>query len=298
MIQVLVNRARCDPAADLAGCSNCSDKACYTPQSPLAWNLNLAHAARFHATNLSSSGCGIRHDSPCQLANDIGNIYPEICDGSVSCACVGGTANCSGTSIWDRLAAFGISTGARGENIATNGDPFAIFYLWLWESTSSSACGFTSQNGHRYNILSGSYTDIGVGQDGDFIVQDFWQTTPISQKIPSGAHYPKDGTSTAFRANWNDTQNPQRAQVNVNGTFHDMLVERGSGGNATYLYEATLESGCIQYYFQFTDNTGKVSIYPGEGSFGINCAYDWTDSRPAPSRPRLPAAIYQLLIFD
>lgn len=301
MIHVLVNRARSDPAEDLIGCSNCPEAACYTPQYPLAWNENLAHAARFHATNLTSSGCNMRHDSPCRLENDIGNTYPEICDGSVSCACEGGTANCGGSSNssnWDRLAVFGISTSYRAENIASNGDPFTIFYLWLWENSSSNDCGFNLQNGHRYNILNGDYTHIGIGQDGNFTVQDFWHTTDTPQKIPSGAHYPQSGTSIAFRANWNDAQSPRKAQVNINGAFHDMLVERGSGGNATYLYEATLKSGCDQYYFRFTDSTGHVATYPGEGSFGINCAYDWTDSRPATFRTPIPAAIYQLLMPD
>ena len=301
MIHVLVNRARSDPAEDLVGCSNCPEAACYTPQSPLAWNEDLAHAARFHAANLTFSGCGMRHDSPCQLENDIGNTYPGNCDGSISCACEGQTASCSGSSnssTWDRLAAFGVSTSNRAENIASNGDPFAIFYLWLWESSSSSKCEFNLQNGHRYNILNGNYTHIGVGQDGNFTVQDFWHTTAIPQKIPSGAHYPQNGTSIAFRANWNDAQSPRRAQVNIDGILHDMLVERGSEGNATYLLEAELGSGCVQYYFQFTDSSGEVSIYPGAGSFGINCAYDWTNSRLEKTQTPLPAATYPLLMTD
>jgi hypothetical protein len=301
MIHVLVNRARSAPAEDLSGCSSCPDAHCYTPQPPLAWNEDLAHAARFHATNLTSSGCGMQHDSPCELESDIGATYPGSCDGSVSCGCVGGTATCNGpsnSSTWDRLAAFGVSGGYRGENIAGNGDPFNIFYQWLWESSSSSSCGFTIENGHRYNILSDNYTHIGVGQDGNYTVQDFWSITPAPQKIPSGAHYPQSGSSIAFRANWYDAQRPNRAQVNINGTLHTMAIECGSEGNATYLYETAIGDGCLQYYFRFIDSAGDVVTYPGTGAFGINCTNDWTDSRPA-TRP-MPAAspVIPLLLLD
>jgi hypothetical protein len=280
MIHVLVNRARSDPAADLADCTNCLEAPCYTSQPPLEWNVDLARAARFHAANLTSSGCGMQHDSPCELEVDIGTTYPDTCDGTVDCACVEGTISCSGDSTWDRLSAFGISTGYRGENIASSGDPFTIFYVWLWESTSSSSCDWTMENGHRYNILNGNYTHIGIGQDGNYTVQDFWQTTTDSQKIPSGAHYPETGTSIAFRANWIDTQSPQTAMVNINGSFYAMQVERGSGGNVSYLYETELENDCTQYYFHFVDSNGGITTYPGEGSFGVNCNYDWNDTRP------------------
>jgi hypothetical protein len=281
MMHVLVNRARSDPAADLAGCTKCLEAACYTPQTPLEWDIDLARAARFHAVNLTSSGCGMQHNSPCQLESDIGATYPDTCDGDVSCACVTGTINCSnGSSPWDRLSAFGISTGYRGENIAASGDPFTIFYMWLWEESQSSACGYTNYNGHRYNILNGAFTHIGVGQDGSYTVQDFWGKPPAGHKIPSGVHYPETGTSIAFRANWNDTQGPRSAKVNINGNYYVMQIERGSGGNASYLYEATLESGCTNYYFEFAASDGGFITYPADGSFGINCGYDWTATRP------------------
>jgi hypothetical protein len=301
MIHVLVNRARSAPAEDLAGCSSCPDAHCYTPQPALAWNKNLAHTARFHATNLTSAGCGIQHDSPCVLESDIGTTYPESCDGSVFCGCVGGTATCnelSNSSTWDRLTLFGVNGGYRGENIASNADPFNIFYLWLWESSSSSMCEFTMENGHRYNILSDNYTHIGVGQDGNYTVQDFWSITPAPQKIPSGAHYPQSGSSIAFRANWYDAQRPNHAQVNINGTLHTMAVERGSEGNATYLYETAIGDSCLQYYFRFIDSTGDVVTYPSTGAFGINCTNDWTDSRPATRSIPAASPVIPLLLMD
>src|SRR5262249_51660701 len=101
MIHVLVNRARSDPQADLAGCTNCADKPRYTPsRPPLEGYSDPARSTRFHAVNLTSSGCGMMHDSPCQLVANIGTIYPSSCDGSVACACQGGTVACSSGTVW------------------------------------------------------------------------------------------------------------------------------------------------------------------------------------------------------
>jgi len=301
VIHVLVNRARCAPAEDLAGCTNCPDAHCYSPVPPLEWIEKLARAARFHAANLTSSGCNLQHNSPCVLVSDIGTLYPDSCDGSASCGCVGGTVECSGTNnstSWDRLAFFGASSGYRGENIAGTGNPFDIFYSWLWESTNSSSCGFTIENGHRYNILNESFTLLGVGRDGSYTVQDYWGSTTDSHKIPSGCHYPHSGSELIFRANWYDAQPPQKAQVNIDGTLHAMTVERGSGGNATYLLETSVGDDCVQYYFHFSDSAGEMVSYPSSGSFGINCTYDWISSRPTSKPAPAATSSFPLLLLE
>ncbi|MBW2455721.1 MAG: CAP domain-containing protein [Deltaproteobacteria bacterium] len=282
MIHVLVNRARADPPTALAGCSNCADASCFpSPLDPMEWDYDHARAARFHATNLTSAGCGMLHDSPCQLVGNIGTIYPGSCSGVVSCACQGGTASCSGgTSTWDRLADFGIAGGLRAENIAGIGDPFSIFAVWLWESTSNPTCTWTSQNGHRHNIL-GSYTRIGVGGDGSYTVQDFSNLGTVTEQIPAGAHYPQTGNSPEMRANWFDVAAPQAAVVNIDGTCYSLSIERGSSTNGTYRYDASLSGGCHEYYFIFVDGNAQAVTYPTTGSFGISCGADWSTNRPA-----------------
>src|SRR5688500_5417396 len=55
MIQVYVNRARADPSADLAGCTVCAEKSCYTPKPPAVYSYNLNRAARFHSALLSKT---------------------------------------------------------------------------------------------------------------------------------------------------------------------------------------------------------------------------------------------------
>ena len=278
VVHVWGNRARSDPAADLMGCTVCAESACYTPQPPLAWNHNLARAARFHSANLADIGRGLSHDSLCTVVGDINTSYdPGPCDGSVSCGCEGGMAACSGSCTgWSaRISMFG--TSPSGENIArAGGDPVGTFYLWLHEPDSSAACGFRSSNGHRYNILARN-SSIGVGYASGYWTQDF-SGGGSPDGIVAGVHTPQTGTSVELRANWYSSAAPTTALVNLNGTCEPMTLERGSGTNGTYLATATV-SGCTRYYFQFDRPSGTVT-YPSTGSFGIGCAEDWSAARP------------------
>ncbi len=288
MVHVLTNRARCDPATALVDCSPCGDAdlGCYDPVPPLQWDANLNRAARFHATNLTDSGCGLQHFSPCALAADIGTTYPDLCDGSVSCACAS-PVTCAGTSWLERRALFGISGGVPGENIAAfTSDPFTTFDMWLLEPMTTEICGFYCAgyddcNGHRHNILNPSFTRIGVGRNGYYVVQEFWSAGDLDQKIPAAAHYPEGGgPATEFRVNWYDSAPPNGAWVNVDGECFPMTLERGSGDNGTYLY-TTETGGCTRYVFEFRDAGDQLVVYPDTGSFGIGCA-DWEASRPDP----------------
>ncbi len=288
MVHVLTNRARCDPAAALVDCTPCADvdMGCYTSVPPVQWDENLNRAARFHATNLSDSGCGIQHNSPCQLEPTIGSTYPDLCDGSVSCACAS-AVSCDGTNLWERLALFDVSGGARGENMASlANNPFVALDLWLLEPLTTPTCAFhcagnNDCNGHRHNILNPGFTRMGVGGDGYYVVQDFWGVGDIDQKIPSAAHFPEEGgPTTDFRVNWYDSAPPNEAWVNIDGQCYPMALERGSGDNGTYLF-TTETSGCTRYYFEFRDYNDQLVAYPETGSFGIGCP-DWEPTRPDP----------------
>ena len=99
-IHLLTNEARTDPAVALETCgNNCAEGlACYEgARQPLYWRTDLAHAAQFHAKMTSDLSC-MQHPSPCELVSTIADDYPDKCDGSVACACVGGTASCHSIS--------------------------------------------------------------------------------------------------------------------------------------------------------------------------------------------------------
>ena len=81
-----MNRARVDPQVEMRACgSACGDAACYRPTTPLVWDENLNHSARFHSDEMAKQHY-FGHDSQCDIVNNIRNLYPTACDGSASCA--------------------------------------------------------------------------------------------------------------------------------------------------------------------------------------------------------------------
>jgi hypothetical protein len=190
---VLVNRARADPATALASCKasgDCPDYGCYMPVPPLVYGYTLNLSARFHMTNLVASDSMLQHPSPCLLVSNIASLYPASCtDAAPSCACTGGASVCTCASCscdtsestcvtqpFDRIALFTPTACdmACGENISGGyTDPQAAFEGWLLEQCtawngscdipSQTTCSSMTENGHRWNILSGSFTTMGAG---------------------------------------------------------------------------------------------------------------------------------------
>jgi hypothetical protein len=222
--------------------------------------------------------------------SDIATRYtPGACNGDPSCACVPGTFTCysNGTTPWDRLAAFGYGFGGRGENItASESDPLRSFYQWLYEPDTSSTCEVRFQNGHRYSILNPAFTGIGVGKgtagtSWDVWVQEFTAETVPPVGIVAGVHYPRTGSTIAFRANWYGST-PTLTEVNVDGVCQSMSLERGTQTNGTWLSTlGGLGTGCHRYSFRFASSDGEQT-FPSTGSFGIGCAGDWDPIAPPP----------------
>jgi MYXO-CTERM domain-containing protein len=269
------NRARVDPSIEMKACGTpCAEGACYAPKPPVYWSDGHGHAARFHSAEQIKQGY-FGHDSKCQVTSTINSLYPATCDGSASCAC----SAASPITTWSaRVGLFGVS--ASGEIIASPSDPNSAFYLWLFENSTTTTCGFTLSNGHRYNILTAGPA-VGYGVDG-YSTGDFGGGGDVS-KIPSGSHYPEGGASVDLWANWYDTAGPSLSQVNVGGTCQTMTLGRGTAQNGAYTYKATGLSGCTRYYFTFKDSAGTQVTYPTTGSLGIGggaCA-SWDTTRPA-----------------
>lgn len=282
-LHYLVNRARSDPQADLATCSQCAEAACYGPRPPLGWSYELARAARFHSANLSACGA-FSHTSPCTLVADLGARYtPGPCDGAAACACEGGATPCTCqgtcTDSTTRVSLFGGS--GEGENIASGStDPNFVFDLWLREPSVDPTCGFSNENGHRWNILA-QQGFIGIGCSGAVCTQDFGTPGELG-KITVGTHSPRTGT-VQFMAHWFDSAAPRQARVNLAGQCAELARERGvSGANSTWVLPNQAIAGCTRYAFVFTDAQGKEVRYPTTGAFGVDCATDW-DATELPS---------------
>lgn len=289
-----INRARVEPAVDLAGCANCSDAelapGCYPPRPPIVWDYELSVAARFHSESMARQGF-FSHNTPCALRANLGDLYPGSCDGSEACACAGAGS----TDPWSRASRFGAS--AFAEIIAAGyQNPSSAFYGWLYENAEPDApCAHTSDNGHRWQILTQSGA-LGAGYGtggswGRYYTTDFGSGGAPS-KVPSGVHYPREGDTVEFWANWYDDAAPDDARVVVGAISHPMARARGTATNGAWRATVSgLGSGCHRYYFEFTDASGQPVRHPDRGTFGVGpaatCA-DWVDTAAPP--PALAAS--------
>jgi hypothetical protein len=289
-----INRARVDPQVDLASCptGNCAEKACYTPQPPRVWNAHIAHSARFHSDAMLHNNF-FDHYSECTLLSTVATGYlasPQSCNGSASCACSGGAlgGSGSGTDPFVRMGMFGASS-TGGEIIAWDGaGPDDSFYLWLFESSSSTQCTFSSANGHRFLILRSDYgaSSAGPGVSGALSTVDFDNEPTSNPKIPSGSHFPQQAASVDAWVNWHDAAAPSAHTINVDGVCSNMTLARGSATNGAWHAQVNgVGSGCHRYVFAFKDSAGNAVTYPTTGSLaigngGAQCA-DWVASAPA-----------------
>jgi hypothetical protein len=282
------NRARCDPVKDLKGCAGCADKLCYAPMPPVVWHDGAARAARFHADEMRVQGWfeNATGYSKCTLVSDLGWRYPDTCDGSAACACVGGVLACSGACTpWNgRTALFGV-TGAAEVAWSGESDPNAAFYAWMYTATGYTTCDRSnSYNQQRRTTLMTTATRVGTGMAGTLAVMDFSPAGGTAVKVPSGAHYPRSGASVEAWANWYDADGPTAAGVIVDGSCTAATLQRGTEVNGAWGAVLTgLETGCHRYVFVFRDHAGALVTYPTTGSFGIGDATcpDFSTERPA-----------------
>lgn len=280
LILTWINRARVDPQVEMKKCGPaCGEDACYQPAAPLTWSTPLNRAARFHADEMQKQRY-FGHDSKCAVISQIDALYPAGCDGSASCACTGGLPACPNgdcTPWSQRVGLFGAQP--SGEIIALGADANQSFYMWLFEQSSSKACGPNGQNIHRWLILSG-HGGLGVGfnEENRAAVGDFG-AGGSPYRIPSGTHYPRQAPTVDMWANWYDTAAPKSADVVVGGKCTSMTLTRGSETNGAW--SATVPgvgSGCHRYYFSFIDASGREVTYPATGSLGIGCE-EWDSNR-------------------
>jgi hypothetical protein len=299
----LTNRARVEPATELAACppGQCLEAACYSATAPLFWNYDLNQSARFHSLTMGMFPF-FAHDTPCALFGDIDTRYPGSSTGSFASSC-----SSSGlTTAGQRVNLFGAAYG--GENAAAGySTPHSVFYGWLYETASTSACGFTFQNGHRNNILENEGPALGVGHAsvsgspyGTYWTQDFGGSGSIP-KIPSGSHWTAINhsrnpsvadNSIEFWANWYDVAGgaPTTATVVLDNVPTAMTRTRGTATNGAYTATISgVSTSCHTYYFSFVDSSLTVVRYPTTGAlgFGAGCP----DDQPGETAPAAPTGV-------
>lgn len=235
------NAARVDPTEftsdySAGGCSTDDFSADEkTAQAPLYIDLALTEVAREHSTDMAENGC-FQHES------------------------------CDGTDTWTRIGAYYAETSMLGENIAYGSSDARYTVLSMW---------MCSHDGHRGNIMSASFDEMGPGADSSYWTQDF----AGGGVLPDGKPPVRMATdySLGVYADWGDSAAPASIDVVIEGDPTPLELEYGEADNGIYAVTAEMEAG-TRWYIQYETQAGVSGTFPAEGSFEAG-GDDWTETR-------------------
>jgi len=180
-----------------------------------------------------------------------------------------------GTSWSTRIYAY-YDGGTIGENIA-----------WGYSSPWSAVIeGWMCSSGHRANIMSTNFDEMGTGVSGTYYTQDFGGGSSPQRAMAMGLHFPENpGTTVQFGVDWALSTGPDAVFVVLNGERIDMGLYVGdASGWSAWAAEATPSAGCNEYYF-VGQQGGQSQTFPEHGSYGFGgCAFDdpgagWLDGQ-------------------
>lgn len=203
-------------------------------KAPLYIDLALTEAARFHSTDMAENGC-FQHES------------------------------CDGTDTWARIDDFyADAAGAMGENIAmgTSDARYAVLSMWM-----------CSHSGHRANIMSADFNEMGPGVDGVYMTQDFAAGQLNEGSPPVRVAVEEDG---AWYADWGDAAAPKRLSIIVDGEVTPLELLHGAPDQGIYWADSPSSGAdaCHHAYIQWETDGGVTGTFPEEGSFGSGACTD------------------------
>lgn len=180
-----------------------------------------------------------------------------------------------GTPFAERLARF-YDSGFVGENIAY-GYPStysAMFHGWM------------CSDGHRANIMTAGWTELGTGVVNTHYTQNFGGGAADSDgAVAMGVHEPGTATDAAeFLADWQDDNAPSYLVVVVDGEPSALSLAYGVAGQGIYAAEVEVApADCHSYYFAWETTDGTLGTFPETGSYtyGISCTdpHGWVDGQ-------------------
>ncbi|WP_168210823.1 CAP domain-containing protein [Persicimonas caeni] len=258
VVLYLTNRARTEPTA-----FNPDEP--YDPTPPLAFDLNLSKAARFHAQHIIDQNCWCEDHSSCcdmEAAGDEGG------------QCAGPSGACGATTSSERVGYW--SSVYSGENAAKG-----------YPSGQGAVDGWIHSSGHWANINNGGHTLLGPGNYETGWVQDFGAGGGSRPVAADGIHF-QNQTNHTFGITYYQpgTGGPQTILAIVDGECHELDLAYGEPEHGAFETSLGLEAGCHRYYFHVTDGDGNEHVYPSQGSFGVavgatdNCPF-YAQNRPA-----------------
>jgi hypothetical protein len=222
----------------------------YPAVRPLYWNLALNKSSHMHSIDMAVN-CGMQHPS------------------------------CDGTAWNTRIESFYNNKSSMiGENIAT-GNPTALATLkqWILEVNPATTPVPVDKDsggadGHRKNIMSASYRELGCGYAysstrnwNHFWTQDFGGGRPdFNNPLVAGSHFFIETGKTTFFVDYFDSSGivPTDVSCTIEGQKTAMALALGAAGKGTYSLVQTKGTLCRQYFFSCLRN-GVLCRYPEYG---------------------------------
>lgn len=221
----------------------------YPSVDPLYWNYNLNNAARDYA-NIMADANTLSHELEGKFSTRLSKYY-------------------SGRNI--------------GENIAYGyQDPFAVMIGWICETSNpSNAVPDGVNDGHRRNIMSSGFNELGCGYTRSVTVSDrghqritHWWCQDFGggnskysyHPIPAASHFFTSDNEITFMANCfsNDNQITSVSLV-IDNSNYNMELHIGEHSRGTYILNLPLTSKSRNYYFLVELSDKSTARYPESG---------------------------------
>ena len=222
-----------------------------TPKAPLFYSRDLNEAGRYHSEDMRDEGWFDHDSSP------------------------GGDHPFSGRDFGSRVAHWYSDSYTVGENIAWGYEPgFGVVME-----------GWMCSGGHRANIMSEWYLELGTGVAGTYATQDFGGGAPDTDgNLAMGLHEPFDGGPGSDIDFYVDYQGsgPETVEVFLNGVPHPMELEYGEASQGVFAGTFELVDACTEYWFLAVDEAGEHP-WPETGSYTIgDCEAEWVAQQLSP----------------
>lgn len=171
--------------------------------------------------------------------------------------------SCDGTDTWARIGRYYDDSSYLGENIAYGSSDAKYTVMTMWMCSS----------GHRANIMTGDYNEMGGGVSKDYMTQDFAAGT-LAEGDPPVRVATEYGSG--IYADWQADESPASITAYVNGEAIDLDKVYGETENGIYFGEAKADE-CSPWFVAWTTRDGESGTFPATGAFlggGCDTEYD------------------------
>ena len=218
---------------------------------PLFYSRPLNEAGRYHSQDMLDEGWFDHDSSP------------------------GGDHPFSGRDFGSRVSYWYKDSSTVGENIAWGYTPGFDVVMGGWMCSG----------GHRANIMSDWYLELGTGVAGSYSTQDFGgggldTNGNIAMAVHEPAH-PNPGAPVDFYVDYLGP-GPEEVMVFLNGVPWSMELEYGEDTQGVFATTVDLSEDCFEYWFLIVDKDGEHH-FPETGSYTVGqCDADWVDQQLSP----------------